>query len=260
MAELIKAETRLEAWTRATTLLLENGTALNLILEVQDPVSGGKNPLIDEFLADEGQFPMRTVADTIFPAAEYRNRGIRGVLEFYPDEVYPAIKSHPSISWGTYALRLVRRHDARGKDVNPLKQMIKKMQDESVQRGPKRSCYEIGVSEGEYDLPLYGPASDGARRRGGPCLSHLSFKLVAGRVHLTAFYRSHDYAFKVPGNLLGLARLQGCVASETGQGVGSLVVHSTYAFLNGSKTRIRTLLQELRRPDASVGSQSVVVH
>lgn len=260
MAELIRAKTRLDAWTRATTFLLSNRTELDLILEVQDPVRGGKHPLIDEFLANEGQFPMHTVAETIFPAVEYRNRGIRGVLEFYPDEVYPAIKSHPSISWGTYAYRLVRRRNASGKYVNPLRQMIEKMQDESVQRGPKKSCYEVGVAEGEYDLPLYGPASDGTRRMGGPCLSHLSFKLVAGKVHLTAFYRSHDYGFKVPGNLLGLARLQACVASETGLGIGGLVVHSTYAFVSGSKTRIRTLLEGLRQTDVSMEDQSVVVH
>lgn len=260
MAELIKAKTRLDAWNCATTFLLRNGTELDLILEIQDPVSGGRNPLIDEFLAREGQFPMHTVAETIFPAVEYRNRGIQGVLEFYPDEVYPAIKSHPSIRWGTYAYRLVRRRNARGQYVNPLKQMIEKMRDEVVQPGPKKSCYEIGVAEGEYDLPLYDPASDGTRRMGGPCLSHLSFKLVASKVHLTAVYRSHDYGFKVPGNLLGLARLQACVATETGLGIGGLVVHSTYAFVNGSKTRIRALLEQLRQTDVSMEAQSAVVH
>ena len=259
MAKLIKAKTRLDAWTRATTFLLENGPALDLILEIQDPVSGRNHRLIDKFLAHEGQFPMHTVAETIFPAVEYRDRGIEGVLEFYPEKVYPAIKKHPSITWGTYAHRLVRRRDADGRLMNPLKQLIEKMQNESGQRGPKRSCYELGVAEGEYDLPLYGSASDGTRHRGGPCLSHLSFKLVAGKVHLAATYRSHDYRYKVPGNLLGLARLQACVAKETGLGIGGLVVHSTYAFLNGSKTGIRRLLEDLHQADESMEAPSVVV-
>ena len=57
---------------------------------------------------------MHTVAETIFPAVEYRDRGIEGVLEFYPEKVYRAIKRHPSITWGTYAYRLVRRRDADG--------------------------------------------------------------------------------------------------------------------------------------------------
>ena len=60
-------------------------------------------------------------------------------------------------------------------------------------------------------------------------------------------------AYKVPGNLLGLARLQACVANETGLGIGGLVVHSTYAFLNGPKTRIRRLLKDLRQADVSYG-------
>ena len=89
-------------------------------------------------------------------------RGLPGVLEFYPNHVYPSIKRHPSIRWGTYAYRLVRRHGANGKQ-------------------------------------------NGTRRMGGPCLSHLSFKLFDGAVHLTTLYRSHDYGYKVPGNLLGLA-------------------------------------------------------
>ena len=140
-----------------------------------------------------------TRLDAWMQAADY-------LLDFYPENVYPAIKKHPSIRWGTYAYRLVRRRVANGKHINPLQQMIEKMQSEITNAGPKRSCYELGVAEGEYDVPLHSPADDGARRMGGPCLSHLSFKLLDGAVHLTAFYRSHDYRYKVPGNLLGLAR------------------------------------------------------
>jgi hypothetical protein len=74
---------------------------------------------------------------------------------------------------------------------------------------------------------------------GGPCLSHLSFKYSAGAVHLTALYRSHEYRYKTLGNLLGLARLQGCVAQEVGAAIGTLVVHSTYAWLAPSKVKGR---------------------
>lgn len=124
------------------------------------------------------------------------------------------------------------------------------MQSESTKRGPKNACYELGVAEGEYDVPLHSTAKDGARRMGGPCLSHLSFKLFEDAVHLTALYRSHDYRYKVPGNLLGLARLQACVAREIGRETGSLVVHSSYAYLGGSKTRMQKLLSDLRRAEA----------
>lgn len=263
MAMLIKADTLLDAWMKAADHLLDCGAILNLILAIESPRFGGGNATIgtiDKFLAEENQFPTHTVAETIFPGMEYRQRGLRGVLDFYPEEVYPAIKKHPSIRWGTYAYRLVRRRTAGGKHVNPLQQMIEKMQSEIATPGPTRSCYEIGVAEGEYDLPLYSPASDGARRMGGPCLSHLSFKLFQDAVHLTALYRSHDYRHKVPGNLLGLARLQDCVAREVGRPLGSLTVHSSYAYLGGSKADMRTLLKNLRQGKEREESRNVVAH
>ena len=260
MAKLLEVDTRLDAWMKGVNHLLEHGPMLNLILAIGSPTSGRSIETIDKFLIDEGQLPMHAVSETIFPGAEYRRRGLRGVFDFYPDEVYPAIKKHPSIRWGTYAYRLVRRRIAGGKHINPLKQMIEKMRSEIATPGPKKSCYELGVAEGEYDLPLHSPAQDGTRRMGGPCLSHLSFKLFGDAVHLTALYRSHDYSYKVAGNLLGLARLQDCVAREIGRDIGSLVVHSSYAYLGGSKTSVRALLNDLRRTKEHTEADDVVAH
>ena len=260
MAKLIEVDTRLDAWMTAADYLLKRNPVLNLVLTIGSPATGGSNPTIDKFLTDEGQPPMHTVAETIFPGYEYRRRGLRGVFDFYPEIVYPAIKKHPQIRWGTYAYRLVRRRVAGGKDINPLKQMIDKMQSEIATPGPKKSCYELGVAVGEYDLPLYSPADDGTRRMGGPCLSHLSFKLFENAVHLTAFYRSHDYRYKVPGNLLGLARLQKCVAHEIDRDIGSLTVHSSYAYLGGQKTNVRALLRVLHQTEEREEIDDVVVH
>ena len=260
MVKLIEAETRLDAWIDAIELLLDQSPLLNLVLDVKRPGIGGANSIIDKFHESENEIPMHSVAETIFPAVEYCRRGLQGVLEFYPEKVYPRIKRHPSITWGTYAYRLVRRCNGEGGVINPLEDLIGKMKDEATKRGPKRSCYELGISESEYDLPFYWPTSDGKRRMGGPCLSHLSFKLLDRKVHLTAFYRSHAYRNKVPGNLLGLARLQSCVARETGQSLGSLVVHSSYAYLDGSKKRVRTLLRKLRKANGEKEAQSVLVH
>lgn len=250
MVTLIQTTAWLDAWVEATEFLLTNGPTLNLVLAIEEPRRRGypvaAERRLDEFFADEQQLPINTVAETIFPGFEYRKRGLRGVYEVYPDEIFPAIEQHPKILWGTYAYRLVRRKTANGKYMNPLKQMIDKMKAELTTKGPKKSCYELGVAEGEYDLPLYNAVKDGTRRMGGPCLSHLSFKLFSGEVHLTALYRSHDYSHKVPGNLLGLARLQDCVARETGLDMGTLVVHSSYAFLAGSKKKLRALLGDLQ--------------
>ena len=249
MAILVEADTRLDAWMKGVEHLLTHERLLNLVLVIGSPARGTSNITIDQFLASEGRPSMHTVAETIFPAVEYRTRGLRGVFDTYPNKVYPAIQNHPSLQWGTYAYRLVRRRAAGGALINPLQQLIEKMQNEVTNPGPKVSCYELGVAEGEYDLPLYSTAEDPARRMGGPCLSHLSFKLFGRQVHLTALYRSHDYRYKVPGNLLGLARLQACVADAVGLEAGTLVVHSSYAYLTGSKARMRMLLSDLSRTE-----------
>jgi thymidylate synthase len=245
-------KTRLAAWLAATEHLIEAGSGLNVVLSIAAPGSDGVSSkearaAVDRFLAAEGQAPLHTVAETIFPAWEYRKRGLAGVFDTYPAE-YDLFKRGDGGRWGTYAYRLVRRRNAAGTMINPLQELLSKMRNEVQQtnRGSYRSCYELGVAEGEYDLPLYNTVDDEGRRRGGPCLSHLSFKLYDGRVHLTAIYRSHDYRYKTLGNLLGLARLQACVSEQVGLPLGTLVVHSTYAFVEKSKTRLRELISEIR--------------
>ena len=106
MAKLLEANTRLDAWMQGVEHLLKHERVLNLILAIESPTRGGSNTTIDQFLANEDQSPMHTVAETLFPGVEYTRRGLPGVLDFYPEEVYPAIEKHPSLQWGTYAYRL----------------------------------------------------------------------------------------------------------------------------------------------------------
>lgn len=255
MTTVFAAETRLEAWLDATEYLLQPKSVLNVILSISSPGSDGPVAaeavtLMDKFFAGEDALPLHSVAELIFPGWEYKRRGLRGVYETYPNDEYPVLKKGAPQRWGTYAHRLLRRRTGTGETVNPLAILIQKMQSvKNGKGGSYRSCYELGIAEGEYDLPLYNTVDDQRRRRGGPCLSHLSFKLVQDNVHLTAVYRSHDYRYKVPGNLLGLARLQACVAKEVGAEIGTLVVHSTYAYLEPGKGKqpLKSLLGELRQ-------------
>lgn len=249
--EVIRAEGRVEAWLKAARRLSKPRSMFNLTLDIERPghVSGtsASERRIDEYMESEGQPPLHTVAETIFPADLYRRYGLGGVLEIYPKQVYPALRRRNPTHWGTYAGRLLHRETPDGKIVNPLAQMLRKMTAEIRNSRTKKSCYEIGLQQGEYELPLYSVVRDGERRMGFPCLSHLSFKTQNDCVHLTALYRSHDYGTKVPGNLLGLSRLLQFVARETGQEVGTLVVHSSYAYLEAAKGRLGRAIGDSER-------------
>ena len=261
MTRLFEVETRLDAWLDASRALVADGPMINVVLSIARPGTEGAagkaaRQVLDRFYAAQGQMPMHTVAETIFPGWSYQRHGFDGMYERYPDE-YDLIRRASPQHWGTYAHRLLFRTNAENETVHPLRTLVGRMRDElsRPRRGPFRSCYELGVAEGAYDAPLYNTVDD-ARLAHGPCLSHLSFKLVEKTVHLTAVYRSHDYTWKVPGNLLGLARLQACVATEVGASMGTLVVHSTYAYFEGAKGALRGLISEVEDAVAAAGAPS----
>lgn len=53
-----------------------------------------------------------------------------------------------------------------------------------------------------------------------------------GSLHMIALYRNHYYVPKTLGNLLGLGRLLGFIARESGFEVGTLTLNSTSAHLD----------------------------
>lgn len=250
--KVIEATTLAEAWLRGSEHLARTADWLDftVLLHVEQPglVRRADRDValaLDKFLTDRGAFGHHTVAETIFPGYEYRAHGVRGVYEVYPDEIYPAMEPHPDCRWGTYAHRLLRRKGPDGKVYNPLKDCITRMHDKKR----KRAAYELGLG---FELPLFDDDTDRGSRMGGPCLSHLSFKVMPGdRLQLTALYRLHYYTQRVYGNLLGLARLQEFVAKQADLEVGPLVCHSTMAQLDHqdvcSKPDLRALLASCRR-------------
>lgn len=128
MTHLITTGSQLEAWTKGTTFVMDNGPTLNLLLEVQSPgVRGGTLKtlaLVDDLLRAVDEPTTHAVAETIFPADLYRRYGPDGVLTVYPEEVYPAIRLHRKIGWGTYAYRIVRRELPDGQVISPLGTLI----------------------------------------------------------------------------------------------------------------------------------------
>ncbi len=64
-----------------------------------------------------------------------------------------------------------------------------------------------------------------------PCMIVDDFKLRDGRLHLSIFFRSHDFAGAYPANLYGLARLLEYVAGEVGAEPGSISTTSASAHI-----------------------------
>jgi hypothetical protein len=227
--------TRAEAWlTAAEEMQKTHARLYNVVLEVEKPglvtpVSREIESEVDAFLRKHGAQPTHTVAETIFPAVEYRQGGINAVYD-YPKTVYPFIKSENR--WGTYALRLTERKCSDGSKVFPLELAITKLKKQLATKSPKRAAYELDLGLEPLELKLYDTEKDNANQRGGQCLSHISLKLGPDReLYMTAIYRYQYYLQKAPGNLLGLARLQAAIAREAEVEVGPLVCHATMAIL-----------------------------
>ena len=248
----VLADTCVDAWLKASTLLLElpDREAYTVILDIGAPaVLTPENKrvieVVDAFLTTRGIDPISTVAGTIFPAAHYRRSGVVGVYTEFPERVYPKIKS----GWGTYAYRLLRRADATGKVINPLEILVNKIKKQLELPGTLGRAYEANVIDPFLDISLYQASTDANLTLRQPCLSHLSFKVIQRRtVMLTALYRSHYYLQRALGNLLGLSQLLLFVANETGLTAGELVCHSSYACL---ETNAKWKLAEVR---ALIGS------
>jgi hypothetical protein len=237
----------MEAWIAGVNYLLENGNKHQLILAIEQPakvsnVEKTHHKKLDEIYIARGKQPVHTVAETIFPAWEYARVGRTGVFANYRDE-YRALKPS-SGRWGSYIGRMTQAGsdrapitDGDGSVRNPLDELVAKM---------AKSYHSPQKYPAMYELGIYSHAQDSKRYRNQPCMTHLSFKLVDNKVHLAAMYRYHDYAYKVPGNLLGLARLQAFVAREVSPelGVGRLVIDSTLAFLDGLRTELGEIVGE----------------
>jgi hypothetical protein len=202
------------------------------------------------------------VAETIFPATEYRSGGLPKVYD-YANAVFPLIRSASGNSKGTYALRLVQRRCADGTEFNALENAISKLRKELKQAGPKRAVYELDLGLEALELKLYETEDDHGNVRGGQCLSHISLKLGPNReLYLTAMYRYQFFIQKGLGNFKGLARLQSCIARELQIPVGPLVCHATLAILEDKEVGAhwhRSDISELIESCEALASSSAAV-
>lgn len=252
--QAIAGSSRADAWFKAVNAIIADNDweAFHLVVEIADATrSGPKDQAVEEavdrFLVAHNSQPLQTVAETIFPASEYRRYGTDGVYSHYPEAVYPEIKDG---KWGTYAYRLLRRTSEDGKRrFNPLEECVGKIREQLSGRTTYRACFEIDIADSGFDLHTYDACTDRRRLRGGPCLSHLGFKINGGRrLLVTATYRYHFYIERFLGNMLGLAQLQRFICDETGLDPGPILCLSSLATvetgLSWGKGNVRALMRE----------------
>lgn len=233
--QAIAGSSRADAWFKAVNAIIadDDWEAFHLVVEIADATKSGPKDqavedAVNDFLVAHDSQPLQTVAETIFPASEYRRYGRHGVYTHYPERVYPEIKDG---KWGTYAYRLLRRRSADGGSYfNPLEECVGKIRNQLSRRATFRACFDIDISDSGFDLHTYDGCIDRRRLRGGPCLSHLGFKINgSSRLLVTATYRYHFYIERFLGNMLGLGQLQRFICEETGLEPGPILCVSSLA-------------------------------
>jgi thymidylate synthase len=225
------------AWLAATQLVdaAPGHEAHNVIVDIADPTAESTVDdkivfEVDTFLRTHEHWPVRTVANTIFPQAIYELHGAPAFYDVYLTKVFPRIKRSRG-DWGRYFERMISfpKEKRDREPLNPLKDLVSKMRENLEHDRTFKNIYE---------LTTFDPVRDAGRPMNRQCLSFLSFKLTDDRrLILTAMYRNHYYIQRLLGNLIGLGNLMSFVAKETGAKVGPLTVVSTHAEIDTVGTR-----------------------
>lgn len=222
------------AWLAASRAVysLPGHEGHHVVIDVDHPAAFSEQDAavvqaVDAFLAQHGEneFPVRTVANTIFPQSIYDAHGSPAFYDVYIKRIFPRIKKSPR-DWGRYFERMIAYPTPDGPE-NLLADLIDQM---------KRNVAAERTFRNIYELPIYNPMKD---RSGSPmgrqCLSFMSFKLDdENRLLLSAVYRNHFYTQKLLGNLIGLGRLMAFVAGEAKVELGALSVLSTHAKIDAA--------------------------
>lgn len=232
-----------DAWLSGVDALLQTarGDAVNLTVAIADPTveEAGVRQVIDEFNGARRRDRPRsvelvsTVANTIFPDAWYAEH----LGEAAEEHLYELERTTRSVSRrrnrsGTYFERMVAWPGPKG-SFNQLAQVVERLRTAQSNGHRRGNAYEVGLAMPEDEavaVPIFAGGKD-RKTRGFPCLSHMSFSLQEGRVHLSAVYRSHDFISRAYGNYLGLGRVLRFVSRQSGLPHGELTCLSSSATL-----------------------------
>ncbi len=212
------------AWAEAAARLrTAPGHSLGgLILHIEDPLKVDADEaavigLVDAFLRRHDKHPIVTVANTIFPSSLDRGDGIDALRERYLP-IYRRRMCRQG-EWGRYFERMVNWEDRKRGHLDQLKENIRMLKE--AREGSR-------FYENRYEIIISDPVRDMRKPTNRQCLSMIELKPERdGALHMLAVYRNHYYVQKTLGNLLGLGRLLGFIARESGFEVGTLTINST---------------------------------
>jgi hypothetical protein len=111
----ISARSPAEAWLAAsrTVQAMPGHEAHHVVIDVLEPLADSERDRavtaeLDAYVAQhsEDPFPVRTVANTIFPQATYEDHGAPEFYEVYRTKIFPRLKQSPS-DWGRYFERMI---------------------------------------------------------------------------------------------------------------------------------------------------------
>lgn len=268
------------AWLSALEFLQRQGRdVVNLAVTIEQPLGEDVRirAVLDRFIADRRKRNSRqsvelvsTVANTIFPHSLYLPRlGPHARTHLYEMSEIARSVSRRRNRRGTYFERLVA-WPLEQATVNQLEKVIVRIRNTQERGRDTQNALELSLTEPRDNdtalsertsaLPVYSPGRDN-NVMGFPCLSHISLSLMDGRLHMTALYRNHEFVRRAYGNYLGLGRLLGFLARESGTEVGELLCVSSHAdpeIGHGAgfgQEALRTLVAECRAVVASTSGK-----
>ena len=230
------------AWGRALQIVTRSGrkemTPLTVAITGADTVEvlSERNDIRDELeevLATHEKQAVETVANTIFPNSLWNRNAPRTRLYERYEAILPKLqKASRKNAHGFYFERMI----LSGRDDTP--NQIEFGLD-AFGPGMRRSVLQVGIFDPRKDHSM-------GRRRGFPCLQHLSFVPdQRGSLSVNAFYASQFMVERAYGNYLGICRLGRFVAHELGLTLTRVTIHVGLASLDMSKSSLDRVLAEI---------------
>jgi hypothetical protein len=180
---------------------------------------------LDQALEANNNFPVSTVASTIFPTSLWKRNLPRSALFDRYIKLWPRINKIRQNRRGTYFQRLISYPDPSESSFNQLEFVISAYRNGTR----RRSALQCGILAPHLDL-------NATPFQGFPCMQQVAF-IPEGRngLRISALYPMHYLWARAYGNYLGLIHLGQFMATEMGLELKALTCIALVATLDEPK-------------------------